>query len=94
MTDLKVPFAYALEPLSVEFLDDEVSPEEWAKSKDEMYKLAHTPWRGNEGIANYYVLFLDPANRTLRHVTDADTLYAKYDTTFYNEQILLITPKK
>lgn len=88
------PFAYALDPVSIDGLHEEVSPEEWDKSKDEMFKLANTPWRGNEGIANYYVLFLDPNNRTLSQVTDADTLYLKYDTKFYNEEILLITPKK
>lgn len=94
MTDLNVPFAYALEPNSVEFLDEEVSPEEWSKSKDEMYKLANTPHPTyGEGIAYYYVLFLDPSNRTLQQVTDSDTLYLKYDTKFYNEEILLITPK-
>lgn len=94
MTDIQVPFAFALEPVSVQFLDEEVSPEEWAKSKDEMVRLANIPWKGNAGVANYYVLFLDPTNRTLRHVTDADTLYLKYDTEYYNEEILLITPKK
>ena len=94
MTDLTVPFAYALEPISVQFLDEEVSPEEWEKSKDEMIRLANIAHRNGPGIANYYVLFLDPTNRTLSEVIDADTLYLKYDATFYNEEIHLITPKK
>ena len=94
MTDLNVPFAYALEPNSVQHLDDEVSSEEWEKSEDEMTRLAQLPYRGQLGVASYYVLFLDPNNRTLQQVTDADTLYLRYNTTFYNEEILLITPKK
>lgn len=88
-----VPFAHTIEPTSVDFLADLVSPEEWEKSKDEMYRLAQFRHPAGGG-ATYYVLFLDPTNRTLGHVTDADTLYHKYETKFYNEEIHLITPKK
>ena len=95
MTDLQFPFAHTIAPDSYEFLADEVSPEEWEKKWDDMYRLSQVRWHNDPYAgANYYVLFLDPSNKTLDNIIDADSLYELYYTKFYNEEIHLISPKK
>lgn len=87
-----VPFAHTIEPTSVEFIEDLVSPEEWEQSKEILRHLA-TIQHPAGGGAMYYVVFLDPSNLTIKNIMPADQLYAWYETKFHNEEIHLITPK-
>jgi len=94
MTDpnLTVSFAHTIEPDSLEYLAELVSSVEWEKSKNLIYTLSKIKHPLGGG-ATYYVLFLDPSKKDLQHVIHADLLYLIYDTKYYNEEILLITPK-
>lgn len=93
MTNLDVPFAHTIEPSCLDILMDEVGYEEWDKKDNLMHVLARYPHKDGGG-ASFYVLFLDPAHKTLDYIIGADALYALYDTEFYNEEIHLITPKQ
>lgn len=91
-TALNVPFAHVIEPNSIELLIDEVGPVEWEKKRLQLTTLAMFKHPLGGG-ASYYVVFLDPSNKTLDYIINAELLYQLFDTKFYNEEVHLITKK-
>lgn len=85
-------FCITANAVELGILADEVSPEEWEKSKDEMARLAQSVSEFGGGV--YYVLFLNPLEKTLTDVTDVTTLHECYDTAYRDEDTLWIRPKK
>lgn len=93
ITPLTVPFAHIIEPVSLDYLKDEVSSEVWDDTHKVFEILAPMPHPLGGG-ASFYVVFFSPFDRSHIRIMHADTLYARYETKFYNEEIHLITAKK
>lgn len=91
-TQLSVPFAHVIEPISIDYLRDEVAPEVWDEMHEVFEFLATKPHPAGGG-ASFYVVFHAPFKRSYIQLIHADQLYARYETKFYNEEIHLITPK-
>jgi len=88
-----VPFAHTIEPISVDLIEEFVSADEWRNKRFELRTLARFPHPLGGGTS-YYVVFLDPSNRTLDFIINANLLYKLFNHEFWNEEIHLITPKK
>lgn len=93
-TILNVPFAHLIEPISLEYLRDEVDPAVWDRMHEVFEALAVVPYKGDSRIGSFYIVFHAPFDRANFELMHADQLYARYDTKFYNEEIHLITPKQ
>ena len=94
ITPMSESFAFLLAPFNIELVQDEIYPDVWSRSREVFEALAAIPFKGRADVGSFYIVFADPTDRGSIKLMHADQLYARYNTKFYNEEILLIAPKQ